>query len=270
MGFESQVTEILDAMGSTLKSEEEELAYIEAEKAQQGKGHCRVTTMFSATMLPDVERIAKRYLRHPAVVKIGDESTGKNKRIEQIVHMITDQQKRGKLNEVLARLSDIDKVIIFLNNKNSCDVVGKFVESLSYRVGILHSRKSQDQREETLERFRDGHYKVLVATDVAGRGLDIKDVTYVINYDCPLKIDDYCHRIGRTGRAGKSGTAITFLTDSDTEIMFPLRNYLESTNAIIPQQLKHHPNAQASSGARDEKGNIIVNSGKREKIQYAK
>jgi len=252
MGFEPQVIEVLDAMGGLLKSENEEQADKEAEIAQTGKAMYRVTAMFSATMPSEVERIARKYLRHPAVIKIGDEESGKNKRIEQRVHFITEGQKKTRVIEEIRRLSSADKAIVFVNSKKQGDVVGRSIEAAGFRAGVLHGGKSQDQREDTLDYFRNGSYQVLVATDVAGRGLDIPDVSYVINFDCPSKIESYCHRIGRTGRAGKSGIATTFLTDSDTEIMYDLRQYLEATmgSAFIPLQLKQH-------SREDEKGNLV-------------
>jgi ATP-dependent RNA helicase DDX23/PRP28 len=109
----------------------------------------------------------------------------------------------------------------------------------------------------------------LVATDVAGRGLDIPDVTHVVNYDMPNKIENYCHRIGRTARAGKSGTAITFLTESDSEVMFELRQYLESTNAEIPAELARHQSAQAAVGTRDQNSGKLIGE-KKGQILYAK
>ena len=108
-----------------------------------------------------------------------------------------------------------------------------------------------------------------MATDVAGRGLDIPDVTYVINYDMPNKIDNYCHRIGRTGRAGKSGTAITFITDADADVLFELKQYLESTNANVPQELARHASAQAAVGTRDKTSGKLVGA-KKDQIMYAK
>ena len=122
---------------------------------------------------------------------------------------------------------------------------------------MLHGGRSQDQREDTLEQFREGKIQILVATDVAGRGLDIPDVSQVFNYDVPSKIAPYCHRIGRTGRAGKYGVATSFLTENDTEIMYDLKAYLESCGSPVPQQLAKHRAAQQAVGTRDEKGNLM-------------
>ena len=266
MGFEDQVIEVLNSMGGLLKSEDENLAEQQVQNAQSGQGIYRVTAMFSATMPTEVEIIARTYLRHPVSVRIGDVDSGKNKRIEQHVLYLADAQKKGKLTEELRKLSPEDKIIIFVNEKKTCDAICWHLESLKFEVGALHGGKSQDQREETLEAFRNNVYRALVATDVAGRGLDIPDISHVINYDCPNKIQNYCHRIGRTGRAGKFGVATTFITEKDTEIMYDLKQYLEQTDAPVPQQLAHHPAAQAVAGARDEKGRLL--SGKRETTQY--
>ena len=237
MGFEPQVCAVLDAMGGLLKDEDESKAEEDIKAAKEGDKLVRITAMFSATMPAAVERIARTYLRHPVVIKIGDEDSGKNKRIEQRVSVISEGQKKSKLSEDLRHIKEADKVIIFVNSKKQGDVLGRSLETAGFKVGVLHGGKSQDQREETLEYFRSGSVQVLVASDVAARGLDIPDVTYVINHDMPAKIENYCHRIGRTGRAGKSGVAITYITESDTEVMYDLKTYLESTNAVIPQQL---------------------------------
>lgn len=267
MGFEPQVIEVLDAMGSLLKAEDEAQAEQQIESASAGKNLFRVTAMFSATMSTEVERIAKKYLRHPAIIKIGDEDSGKNKRIDQKVFYVPEVSKRNLLLDELRRLSTTDKSIIFINSKQQGDSLGRFLETSGYRNGVLHGGKSQDQREETLRLFRSSNYKILVASDVAARGLDISDVSHVFNFECPNKIENYCHRIGRTGRAGKYGTAITYVSDSDTEIMYELRTYLESTNAHIPHELMNHPSAQFPI-QRDDRGNII--NQKRDKVQYAK
>ena len=270
MGFEPQVMAVLDAMGGLLKSEDESTLEQQVSQAKDGKAVYRITAMFSATMSPDVERIAKTYLRHPAIIKIGDEDSGKNKRISQFIEYLSgDGQKKNKLMEVIHRFGRDEKGIVFVNAKKNGDAVGRQLEAGGIRCGVLHSGRSQDQREETLSRFRTGAIQVLVATDVAGRGLDISDVMFVINYDMPNKIENYCHRIGRTGRAGKTGAAITLLTDSDSDVMYDLKQYLESTDTPnIPQQLLRHPAAQNVAGARDEKGKLLGQ--KKDAVMYAK
>lgn len=268
MGFEPQVQAVLEAMGGLLKSEDETLLEVELNNAKEGAALYRVTAMFSATMPPEVERLARTFLRHPVVIKIGDEDTGKNKRIEQKIHFVSDGQKKKLLIDELGRLGQSGKAIVFVNIKKQGDSIGKFLESSNFRCGVLHGGRSQDQREETLDAFRSGEIQVLVATDVAGRGLDIADVTHVINYDMPAKISNYCHRIGRTGRAGKSGVATSFLTEADTEVMYDLKQYLESTNTPIPQQLLRHPAAQSAVGTRDASGKLMGQ--KKDTVMYAK
>ncbi len=268
MGFEPQVVAVLDAMGGLLKSEDEDQLERQIQTAQSGQDVYRVTAMFSATMPPQVEQIAKTYLRHPAIIRIGDDESGKNKRIEQRVQFVTETQKKGELMKELQKMPGGSKAIVFINSKKQGDSLGWHLETAGYRVGILHGGRSQDQREETLDHFRSGKVQILVATDVAGRGLDIPDVSHVFNYDCPNKIQNYCHRIGRTGRAGKFGVATTFVTESDTEVMFDLKQYLESTDTPVPSQLAKHPAAQAAAGARDEKGKLLGT--KKDSIMYAK
>lgn len=282
MGFEPQVVAVLENMGSLLKSENEEEMEQQISLAVSGKDHrFRVTTMFSATMPTEVERLAKTFLRHPAIVKIGDEDSSKNKRIDQRVMYMRAGKKKSKLVEVLGGILrdqpksrkeksvDGQKIIVFVNIKKECDVVAKMLSSEGFRVTILHGGKSQDQREESLKGFREGYCDVLVATDVASRGLDIPDVTHVVNYNLPLKIESYSHRIGRTGRAGKQGIAISLLTDDDEDIMYDLKQYLISTDMPVPQELASHPSAKAAPGARDEKGNVIARS-KRDTVIFAK
>jgi len=270
MGFEGQVMQVLDAMGGLLKSEDEALLEQQVSEAAHGEAVYRVTAMFSATMSVEVERIAKTYLRHPAIIKIGDEDSGKNKRITQVVEYLSGEgQKKNKLMELLHRFGRDEKGIVFVNAKKNGDFVGRQLEAAGIRCGVLHSGRSQDQREDTLKQFRTGAIQVLVATDVAGRGLDISDVKFVLNYDMPNKIENYCHRIGRTGRAGKSGTAITLLTDSDSDVMYDLKQYLESTGTPnIPQQLLRNPAAQNAVGTRDDKGKLLGQ--KKDAVMFAK
>ncbi len=268
MGFEEQVIAVLDMMGGLLKSEVEEEADKQAEAAQRGEQLFRVTAMFSATMPTAVERIARSYLRAPATIKIGDQNSGKNKRIEQHVVFTTEPGKKKQVVDLLGRAGKDDKYIVFVNAKRACDVLARNLEQARITCGILHGGKSQDQREASLEAFRQGTFTVLVATDVAARGLDIPDVSHVVNYDMPAKIENYCHRIGRTGRAGKEGLATTFLTEGDSEVFFDLKAYLESTESKVPPELARHASAQHAPGTRNEDGKVMGQ--KKDAIMYSK
>jgi ATP-dependent RNA helicase DDX23/PRP28 len=158
-------------------------------------------------------------------------------------------QKEKALIDLLRKSrSPNDKILVFVNEKKHADGVGRIVERAGRRCVVMHGGKSQDQREENLEIFRRGGGVVMVATDVAGRGLDISDVSHVINYDLPTRsIDNYSHRIGRTGRAGKEGLATSFITDEDEGIMADLKAYLESTGNSVPERLARHPAANVGA-----------------------
>uniref|UniRef100_A0A6S8ZDA1 RNA helicase n=2 Tax=Chaetoceros debilis TaxID=122233 RepID=A0A6S8ZDA1_9STRA len=253
--FAPQIESILDAMGGLLKSENEKEAYDqELKDLRQISEHVpthRLTAMFSATMPAEVQRIARKYLRHPAVVSIGGPGGGgKNKRIDQrVLFLSSPGMKEKALREVLQKTRNSDKIIVFVNEKKHTEGVSRSIERMGRRTVVLHGGKSQDQREENLAMFKRGEV-ILVATDVAGRGLDIPNVKHVINYDVPSRsIDSYCHRIGRTARAGATGIATSFITDQDEGIMAPLKNLLESMGAPVPDRLARHP-AAASAGGR--------------------
>ena len=252
MGFEPQLNAVLDAIGGELKPDDPDRIDQAVVMNTSGTGpRFRVTAMFSATMPPEVERMAKSYLRQPIIVKIGDESSGKNKRIEQQVIFSTEKAKRGKVLDFLRAARSDDKIIVFANTKRTVDVLARALESARLRVGVLHGGKSQDQREETLDNFRSGRCNILVATDVAARGLDIPDVMLVINHDMAKNIETYTHRIGRTGRAGRHGVAITLITEADHENFADLKEYLEATSSIVPDQLARAVKKAGGGGGRD-------------------
>ena len=253
MGFEPQLTAILEAMGGQMKSDDENKAYeqerMDLQKDPTQVPSHRLTAMFSATMPAEVERLARTFLRHPAVISIGDQASRKNQRIEQRVMYISDKQKDRELGNMCKSLTQTDKVIVFVNEKKTAEKVSRTIEKYGKRTVVLHGGKAQDLREQSLAKFKQGGL-ILVATDVAGRGIDVADITYVVNYDVPTKIDNYCHRIGRTGRAGKSGIAVSFLTDSDTDIMPALLKYLKETNSHVPEKLEKN---KASGGFANER-----------------
>ncbi|KAI3958021.1 hypothetical protein MKW98_020663 [Papaver atlanticum] len=186
-------------------------------------------------MPPAVERLARKYLRNPVVVTVGTAG----KLITQNGIMIKDSEKFNKLQMFLSELNN-KTAIVFTNTKQSSDSLSKNLDKKGYRVTVLHGGMSQEQREISLGGFRNKTFNVLVTTDVAGRGIDIKDVAHVINYDMPANIEKYTHRIGRTGRAGNKGVATTFLTSHDTDFFNDLRKTLISSNSRVPPELAMH------------------------------
>uniref|UniRef100_A0A4W3GZB0 RNA helicase n=2 Tax=Callorhinchus milii TaxID=7868 RepID=A0A4W3GZB0_CALMI len=250
MGFEPDVQKILEYMPvSNQKPDTDEAEDPEKMMAnfESGKHKYRQTVMFTATMPPSVERLARSYLRRPAVVYIG--SAGKpHERVEQRVYLMSEGEKRKKLLMILEQGFD-PPIIIFVNQKKGCDVLAKSLEKMGYNACTLHGGKGQEQREFALSNLKAGAKDILVATDVAGRGIDIHDVSMVLNYDMAKNIEDYIHRIGRTGRAGKSGVAVTFLTKEDSSVFYDLKQaILESPVSSCPPELSNHPDAQHKPG----------------------
>ena len=261
MGFEPDVQKILDHMPVTnAKPDTDEAEDTTTLLANfKSKHKFRQTVMFTATMPPPVERLARTYLRRPAVVYIG--SIGRPvERVEQIVHIMKENDKKNRLIKILNEGID-PPIIIFVNQKKGADVLAKSLEKMGYNAATLHGGKGQEQREHALSGLKAGAKDILVATDVAGRGIDIKDVSMVINYDMAKSIEQYTHRIGRTGRAGKSGLAVTFLTQENSELFYDLKQMiLSSPISHCPPELANHPDAQ------NKPGTVVQKKRKDEKI----
>ena len=258
MGFEPQVNKILDYMPSThLKSEDEN----EAAKQENELGLYRTTIMYSATMPVGVERLARKYLRRPAYVIIGEIGRAVEK-ITQVVEWIKEDSQKGKRLVELLNETGKGPIIVFVNKKSIAETLAKLLQRYGWRCVTLHSGKNQQSRESAIIGFKAGHFDVMIATDVAGRGIDVPGVLHVINYDLPKTIEDYTHRIGRTGRAGMEGLATSFLTADDTDIMYDLKKMLNDSNMLIPPELANHPNAQYKPGT------IATNKKRRETVIY--
>lgn len=259
MNFEPQILKIMDEMPSSnlrpIVDESDENATIE-----DTVGKYRQTIMFSATMPAKVELLAKKYLRIPIWISIGDRKGNAAENVEQKIMWVTEGQKRNKLTEVIQHLDPPG--IIFSNTQKGCNQLTKFVNNAGYSSTVLHAGRTQDQREANLAGFKDGSYDILVATDVAARGIDVKDVQYIVNYDMPKDIEKYTHRIGRTGRAGKKGTAYGFLTMEDTDIMYDLKEMLQKRHAIIPPEL------MAAEAGKTKPGSVPTRR-RRDTILYA-
>ncbi|PIA13216.1 P-loop containing nucleoside triphosphate hydrolase protein [Coemansia reversa NRRL 1564] len=245
MGFEEDVNFILDALPvSNTKPEDYE------ENADSGiaeKFKYRQTTMFSATMPPIVERMARKYLRKPATVTIGEAGKAVDT-VEQGAEFVVGEERRKKrLLQILNQHANNPPIIVFVNQKKNVDLLGQTLTRAHYSVATLHGGKTQEQREQSLARLRSGEIDILVATDVAGRGIDVKDVSLVVNFDMAKDIESYTHRIGRTGRAGKRGLAITFLNPADDrDVLYDLRKAIAASPiSRCPPELASHEAAQA-------------------------
>ncbi|HVT39879.1 MAG TPA: DEAD/DEAH box helicase [Gemmatimonadaceae bacterium] len=169
----------------------------------------RQTLLFSATMPPEVEALARKYLRKPVVVQVGRRS-GAATTVQHFVYPCPKDKKTALLVELLKK-EDLDSVLVFTRTKHGADRVVKHLERAGINAGAMHADKTQGQRTKALEDFKKGRLRVLVATDIAQRGLDISGISHVINYDVPQQEEDYVHRIGRTGRAAATGDAYTFM-----------------------------------------------------------
>ncbi len=168
----------------------------------------RQVLFFSATMNKKVEKVARSFLTNPEKVQVEELSVQKN--VEQNIVKVSKHQKLDKLHDLLIK-DGFEKVLIFSRTRRGTDKLSRKLDDRGFSVDAIHGGKSQSRREKIMKKFRQDQIEVLVATDVAARGLDIDDITHVINYDEPATYDDYIHRIGRTGRAGKTGNALTFV-----------------------------------------------------------
>jgi ATP-dependent RNA helicase RhlE len=173
----------------------------------------RQTLLFSATMPPEVEALARKYLRKPVVVQVGRRS-GVANTVTHAVYPVPKDRKPGLLASLLDK-EDMDSVLVFVRTKHGADKVVRHLEDEGIRATAMHADKTQPQRVRALEDFKAGRVRVLVATDIAQRGLDISGISHVINYDVPQQAEDYVHRIGRTGRAAREGDAFTFMAPDE-------------------------------------------------------
>ena len=173
----------------------------------------RQTLLFSATMPPEVEALARKYLRKPVVVQVGRRSEAAST-VTHAVYPVPRERKHTLLVELLKK-PEMDSVLIFTRTKHGADRVVRHLEQEGIAATAMHADKSQGERTRALEDFKSGKIRVLVATDIAQRGLDVSGISHVINYDVPQQPEDYVHRIGRTGRAAATGDAYTFMSTDE-------------------------------------------------------
>ena len=184
----------------------------------------RQTLLFSATLDGDIARIARQILKNPKTIQVATQKE-KHANIEQRLHYVDDMSHKNKLLEHLLIAPEVNQVIIFTSTKRHCDVLAEDLYAAGHKTAALHGDMTQGARNRTLTKLRQGDVKVLVATDVAARGIDVAGITHVINYDLPKFAEDYVHRIGRTGRAGNTGIAISFASNIDRHILRKIEQF---------------------------------------------
>jgi ATP-dependent RNA helicase DBP3 len=213
---------------------EPEIRKIAAELSEK-----RQTVMFSATWPDQIKRLAQDYLNSPVKVTIGSEALSANHAVTQIVEVLDSSEKDRRLLQLLEKYhkSRKNKVLVFALYKKEAARLEQFLSNKSYKAVAIHGDMSQNARNSAFDQFRSGSTPLLVATDVAARGLDIKNVEVVINYTFPLTIEDYVHRIGRTGRAGQTGIAHTLFTTYDKARSGELGLILREAGQNVPEEL---------------------------------
>lgn len=188
------------------------------------KNDYRQTLFFSATLTGDVQRLVEKWLHNPVTVEIEPDSLAASS-VEQHIYMISAEEKYRVMRNVVAG-EDVESVIVFANRRDETRRLYEDLQRDGFSVGMLSGDVPQQKRVRTLENFRSGKLKILVATDVAGRGIHIDDISHVINYNLPEEPEDYVHRIGRTGRAGKTGTSISLACEDDALRLEPIEKLL--------------------------------------------
>lgn len=173
----------------------------------------RQTLLFSATMSPAIEKLARSIMDSPETVEVSPRGRAATT-VEQYAYAVATESKTALLLDLLER-EPSERVLVFTRTKRGAERLSHILQAREHKANRIHADRSQSQRESALKGFRDGSTRVLVATDIAARGIDVDSVSHVINYDIPLAPEDYVHRIGRTGRAGKKGRAITLVTPVD-------------------------------------------------------
>ena len=207
----------------------------------------RQTLLFSATFSPEIKKLAQSYLQDPVLVEVArPNQTATN--VEQRFYRVEDDEKRHVIRQIL-RDRDIKQSIVFVNSKLGASRLARTFERDGLRTAALHGDKSQDERIKALDAFKRGEVDLLVATDVAARGIDIAALPAVFNYDIPFNAEDYVHRIGRTGRAGASGLAVSLVTGADARLMGDIEKLIKKKPDVETFELERRQ--RSDRGERD-------------------
>lgn len=201
----------------------------------------RQTLMWSATWPREVRQLAEDFLGKYVQINVGSMELSANHNIKQIITVCDDSSKEDELQQLLEKIHENDtnpgKILIFVETKRGVDSIARFIRGFGVNCGSIHGDKSQTDRDNVLRAFRMGKVNILVATDVAARGLDVDGIKFVINYDYPMSSEDYIHRIGRTGRCDTTGTSYTFFTENNGKQAKDLVSVLQEAKQDIPEDL---------------------------------
>ncbi|XP_060942856.1 probable ATP-dependent RNA helicase DDX43 [Limanda limanda] len=197
----------------------------------------RQTVMTSATWPTGVRRLSKSYLKNPMMVYVGTLDLAAVNTVEQTILIVREEEKKSYLFDFIRNMLPEDKVLIFVGKKLVCDDLSSDMCLQGMAVQSLHGGRDQCDREEALKDFKDSRVRILVATDLASRGLDVIDITHVFNFDFPRNIEEYVHRVGRTGRAGRLGNAVTLVTRDNWRLAPELIQILARSGKEVPEEL---------------------------------
>jgi superfamily II DNA/RNA helicase len=223
----------------------------------------RQTLLFSATFSPEIRKLSQSYLQDPVLVEVA-RPNATAATVEQRFYSVDDDDKRRAVRQQLHERS-LSQAIVFVNSKLGAARLARALERDGLKTAALHGDKSQDERLKALDAFKRGEVELLVATDVAARGLDIADLPAVFNYDIPFNAEDYVHRIGRTGRAGASGLAISLVTRADQRLVAEIEKLIKKKIEIDPLELDDDRPARrprARSDDEEERSRRPLGSGR--------
>ncbi|KAH8247231.1 hypothetical protein KR038_000582 [Drosophila bunnanda] len=212
----------------------------------------RQTIMTSATWPPGVRRMAQSYMRNPIQVCVGSLDLAATHSVRQVIELLEDDQDKFQtIKSFVRQMTKTDKIIIFCGRKARADDLSSDLTLDGFVTQCIHGNREQSDREQAIADIKSGAVHILVATDVASRGLDIEDITHVINYDFPRNIEEYVHRVGRTGRAGRKGTSISFITREDWAMAKELIEILNEAGQEVPDEL--HNMARRFKAMKDKR-----------------
>uniref|UniRef100_A0A1B0CBR2 RNA helicase n=1 Tax=Lutzomyia longipalpis TaxID=7200 RepID=A0A1B0CBR2_LUTLO len=198
----------------------------------------RQTIMTSATWPPGVRRLAQSYMNNPIQVYVGTLDLAAVHSVSQNVEIVDENEKYDRIQQFVQDMAPKDKAIIFCGKKARADELASELCMVGYNCQVIHGDREQADREKAVQDIKSGYVRILVATDVASRGLDIEDITHVVNYDFPKNMEEYVHRVGRTGRAGRTGTSLSLLTRKDWGSAAELIKILEEADQDVPDELR--------------------------------